>query len=70
MLYKKMWNIILFQMSKYWNRFKVSKIYYGKLLVKAAYKGTKLIWSSLVACFSSGFWEGKKFWKGSEPWKG
>lgn len=57
-------------MSKYWNKFKISKIYYGKLSIKAVYKGTKLIWSLLVSCFSSGFWEGKKIWKGSESWKG
>ena len=56
-------------MSKYKNGKSISIRYYGNKLLVAAYKGLRLIWSSVRSCFGSGGWRDDRPWIDGESWK-
>lgn len=56
-------------MSKYKNGKSISIRYYGNKLLVAAYKGLRLIWSSVRSCFGSGGWRDDRPWIDGEGWK-
>ena len=57
-------------MSRYFKEKEIVSIYYGRKVVKAVYRGLRLVWRHITSCFSSGYWVGSEPWSGADSWKG
>lgn len=43
-------------------------IFSGSKVVTALYKGSKLIWTKIISCFSKGYWIDKYQWTDNISW--
>ena len=43
--------------------------YYGKKVVSAIYRGSRLIWEAVNSCFGSGYWLSEKAWNRDDAWR-